>query len=98
MNAKKIKIPIVGFDEVKFELPVFRSKRSLKPATRKNEGRPEDFVEREVVGGEVGIPRRGSEGVCSFGPSVQSFRPRPQRAPKKSALRPAGEFELEPRK
>jgi len=32
MNAHKIKIPIVEFDEVKFEPVVLRSKRSLKPA------------------------------------------------------------------
>ena len=98
MNAQKTKIPIVGFDEVKFELAVLRSKRSLKPATLKSEGHSADFIRHEVVGGEVGVSRRGSEGVSSFGPRVQSFRPRPQRSPKNSARRPAGEFEMEPRK
>ena len=98
MNAQKIKIPIVEFDEVKFEPAVLSSKKSLKPAARNREGRPADFVRREVVAGEVGIPRRGSEGMSLFGPRVQSFRPRPQRSPKNSTRRSADEFEMEPTK
>jgi hypothetical protein len=98
MNAHQNKIPITGFREVKFEPPVLRSKTSLKPATRQLERNLADITRRDLFAGEVGIPRRGSEGVSSLGPRVQSFRPRPLRSPKNSAKRPVGEFEMEPGK
>jgi len=98
MNAHRMKIPIVGFDEVKFEPAVLRSKTSLKPATRQLERHSADITRRNLFANEVGILRRGTEGVRSFGPRVQSFRPRPQRLVKNSAKRPARESELEPRK
>ena len=98
MNAHKIKIPIVEFDEVKFEPAVLRSKRSLKPVARQLERHSIDITRRDLFAKEVGIARRGSEGVSSIGPRVQSFRPRPQRSLKKSTKVPAREFEMEPRK
>ena len=98
MNAHKFKILTVEFAEVKFEPAVLRSKKSLKPATRKPEGHPADMIRREVFAREVGVSRRGSEGVSSWGPRVQSFRPRPQRSPKNAVMRPADEFEMKPGK
>jgi hypothetical protein len=98
MNAHQNKIPIAGFDEVKFEPEVLRSKTSLNPATLKFERHPAPITKRDVFAGEVGSLRRGSEGVSSFGPLIQSFRPRLPRSLKNRAKRLAGESEMESRK
>src|SRR6266850_1802640 len=85
MNSSLNKIPIVDSGEVRFVLAVVRSKTSLKPATRQPERHPADIIKRNLFAEEVENPRAGSEGVCSLGPLVQPFRPRPPRSLKNSA-------------
>ncbi len=98
MNPSQNIIPIVEFDEVKFEPAVLRSKTSFKQVTRQLERHLADIIKRNVFAEEVENPRGGSEGVSSLGPLVQSFRPRPRRSLKNGAKRRAGESEMQARK
>ncbi len=89
MNPSQNKIPIVEFGEVKFEPEVLLLGTDLKPTAgslkdprRVSLGAMTSFRERKIL-------RAGSEGVSSFGPLVQSFRPRPPRSLKNRAKRPS---------
>jgi len=95
MNPSQNRIPIIESGEVKFVLAVLRSKTSLKPTTRQREGHPANITRRDGFAREWETLRAGSEGVSSFGPPVQSFRPRPRRLPKNSAKHPVCESEME---
>src|SRR6266404_5145724 len=92
------KIPMVEFDEVKFEPAILRSKTSSKPAARQLGRHSADILRRDDFAKGLRIPRAGSEGVRLFGPLVQSFRPRPLRSAKNSAKRPARESQMQPGK
>ena len=98
MNPSQNKIPIVKFGEMKFEPEVLLLETDLKPTARQLEGHSADITRRDDFVRERKIPRAGSEGVSSFGPFVQSFRPCPPRSLKNRAKRPVGESEMEPRK
>ena len=98
MNTSQNKIPFVEFGEVKFVPAVLLLKTGLKPATRQHERHWANITKRNDFAREWKILRAGSEGVSSFGPLVQSFRPRPPRSLKNGAKRPAGESEMEPRR
>jgi hypothetical protein len=98
MNPSQNKIPIVEFEEVKFEPAILRLKTSSKPAARQR-GRPSAAISgRDAFAKEWRILRAGSEGVRLFGPLVQPFRPRPPRSLNDGAKRPAGEPEMRVRK
>ena len=71
---------MIEFGEVKFEPTVLRSKISLKRTARELEIHRANITAQAVFSREVENPRGGSEGVSSFGPLVQSFRPRPLRS------------------
>jgi len=94
MNQRQITIPMLEFGEVKFEPAVLLLRTGLKPTERHRANiiRRDDFVRGWK------ILRAGSEEVSSFGPLVQSFRPRPPRLPKNSAKRLVCESEMESRK
>jgi hypothetical protein len=94
MNTSQNKIPIVEFGQVKFVLAVLLLKTDLNPATQQRERRPENITRRDGFAREWKILRAGSEGVSSFGPLVQSFRPRSPRLPKNSAKRLLREAEM----
>src|SRR6266446_5076722 len=98
MNQSQNKIPIVQFGEMKFEPAVLKSKTSLESATRRFERPPAGISKRDVFARDREILRAGSEGVSSFGPLVQSFRPRPPRSLRNSATHQVCESELQPRK
>ncbi len=98
MNPSQNKIPIVEFGEVEFEPEVLLLETDLKPTARQLEGHSADITRRDDFVRERKILRAGSEGVSSFGPLVQSFRPRPQRSLKNGANRPICESEMESRR
>ncbi len=94
MNTSQNKILIVEFGEVKFVPAVLLLKTGLKPTTGQLERHPAIITRRDVFAGESKILRAGSEGVSSFGPLVQTFRPRLPRLPRNSAKRPVCESEM----
>jgi hypothetical protein len=98
MNAHQNKIPIVEFDEMKFEPAALKSKTSLESATRRFERHPAGISKHEGFARKWEILRAGSEGVSSFGPLVQSFRPRPPRPLRNSATHPVCESEPQAKK
>ena len=98
MNQSQNKIPIVQFGEMKFEPAVLKSKTSLESATRLFERHPAGISKHEGFARKWEILRAGSEGVSSFGPLVQSFRPCPPRSLTNSEKRPVCESELQSRK
>jgi len=98
MNTSHNKIPFVEFGEVKFVPAVLLLKTCLKPTTRQHERHRANITKRNDFAREWKILRAGSEGVSSFGPLVQSFRPRSPRLPKNSAKRLLRESEMQSRK
>jgi hypothetical protein len=88
MNQSEITIPILDFEEAKFEPAILLLKTGLKSAERH-----QPHINRS--GKSCGLVRKE---CVSPDPLVQSFRPRPPRSLKYGAKRPVGKSEIQSRK